>query len=444
MSRQPRVCRARVCSFVLKTFRLLSQRKQLANPDAVIGVETRKDHPLLSEYGKCYQGLATSDNAQFVMSFWEVKDLNAGWHLFQFAPSEPTAVAGCSNIIFWEDGQGRYYRHAMGLKEIGRLGGWRSGHEAWSRSGVAINRMGRLPATPYRGEKFDCNVAVFVPEDPQIATAVWLYCCTQEYHDAVRALNKKLSVTNATLAKVPFDVERWMNEAAERYPDGSPAPYSEDPTQWLFKGTVTPFDAPLQVAVAKLLGYRWPEQAKDAVDPFIDDDGIVCLPAVRGEPPAVDRVRQVLAVAYGKGWSPAKEAALLKELGYEGKSLEEWLRDGFFEQHCQLFHQRPFIWHIWDGRKKDGFSALVNYHRLDRKRLETLAYTYLGDWISRQEDGVKKGEGGAEGKLTAAHALQEKLELILEGESPYDIFVRWKPLEEQPIGWEPDLTMGCG
>jgi hypothetical protein len=32
--------------------------------------------------------------------------------------------------------------------------------------------------------------------------------------------------------------------------------------------------------------------------------------------------------------------------------------------------------------------------------------------------------------------------LIHEGEAPYDIFVRWKPLEKQPIGWEPDLNDG--
>jgi len=37
---------------------------------------------------------------------------------------------------------------------------------------------------------------------------------------------------------------------------------------------------------------------------------------------------------------------------------------------------------------------------------------------------------------------KEKLELILEGEAPYDIFVRWKTLEEQPIGWDPDLNDG--
>jgi hypothetical protein len=32
--------------------------------------------------------------------------------------------------------------------------------------------------------------------------------------------------------------------------------------------------------------------------------------------------------------------------------------------------------------------------------------------------------------------------LILKGEEPYDIFVRWKPIEEQPIGWNPDLDDG--
>jgi hypothetical protein len=30
----------------------------------------------------------------------------------------------------------------------------------------------------------------------------------------------------------------------------------------------------------------------------------------------------------------------------------------------------------------------------------------------------------------------------LGGEPPYDIFVRWKPLHEQAIGWHPDLNDG--
>ena len=44
--------------------------------------------------------------------------------------------------------------------------------------------------------------------------------------------------------------------------------------------------------------------------------------------------------------------------------------------------------------------------------------------------------------MAAAQELQNKLKLILEGEPPYDIFVRWKPIHKQPIGWNPDLNDG--
>jgi hypothetical protein len=131
----------------------------------------------------------------------------------------------------------------------------------------------------------------------------------------------------------------------------------------------------------------------------------------------------------------------MKQADHAGKSLESWLRDKFFPQHCKLFHHRPFIWHIWDGLN-DGFAALINYHKLDSKLLESLIYTYLGDWISRQKDDIKNGVDGATEKLVAAENLKKRLEMILEGEKPYDIFVRWKPLEKQPIGWDPDLNDG--
>jgi hypothetical protein len=100
------------------------------------------------------------------------------------------------------------------------------------------------------------------------------------------------------------------------------------------------------------------------------------------------------------------------------------------------------VWHIWDGQR-DGFSALVNYHRLDRKTLEKLTYTYLGqDWVERQRADIRDGVAGAEARLSAALRLQQKLVLILEGETPYDIYVRWKEPDEQPIGWNPDLNDG--
>jgi hypothetical protein len=321
--------------------------------------------------------------------------------------------------------------------------------------------MHSLHCSLYLGAKHDKITAAIIPNSTDYLPAIWVYCSSQDFNLEVRKLNPALQPGTGTLVKVPFDLERWQKVAAERYPNGLPKPHSDDPTQWIFHGHPAQSDAPLQVAVARLLGYRWPaeldpkmelsEEASarvkrcDELLSFADDDGIVCIPPVRGESAAADYLLNLLAAAYGDAWSTDKLSELLKQSDHAGKSLESWLRDKFFLQHCKLFQHRPFIWHIWDGLN-DGFAALVNYHKLDAKLLESLIYTYLGDWISRQKDDIRNGVDGAEEKLAAAESLKKRLELILEGEgtkdAPYDIFVRWKPLEQQPIGWDPDLNDG--
>lgn len=214
-------------------------------------------------------------------------------------------------------------------------------------------------------------------------------------------------------------------------------------------------DTVLQVSVARLLGYQWPAELDTEMElapemrevmkknadfaGLIDDDGIVCIPAVRGEKTAAKRLEAILHKAYGDEWTSSVEQNLLKAV--KAKDLESWLRDKFFDQHCKLFQHRPFIWQVWDGLK-DGFSALVSYHKLDYKGLERLIYTYLDDWISTQKRDLADGKDGADIRLTAAENLKKQLEAILEGEKGLDIFVRWKPLAEQPIGWNPDLNDG--
>ena len=133
--------------------------------------------------------------------------------------------------------------------------------------------------------------------------------------------------------------------------------------------------------------------------------------------------------------------------GRQASSLDAWLRGEFFEEHCKLFRHRPFIWHIWDGLK-DGFNALVNYHKLagadglGRRTLESLTFTYLGEWVERQRSEQQSGQEGSDARLAAALRLQRELRKILEGEPPYDVFVRWKSLHEQSIGWDPDINDG--
>jgi hypothetical protein len=55
---------------------------------------------------------------------------------------------------------------------------------------------------------------------------------------------------------------------------------------------------------------------------------------------------------------------------------------------------------------------------------------------------VRDDVAGAEERLTAARDLQRRLELILDGEPTFDVYVRWKSLAKQPLGWDPDLNDG--
>jgi hypothetical protein len=71
-----------------------------------------------------------------------------------------------------------------------------------------------------------------------------------------------------------------------------------------------------------------------------------------------------------------------------------------------------------------------------------LSKRVFGDWIRFQRARRDHGEPGADGRLVAALELEKKLKLIKEGEPPYHIYVRWKALSEQPLGWNPDINDG--
>jgi hypothetical protein len=299
--------------------------------------------------------------------------------------------------------------------------------------------MSSLRAAIYMGGAFQKSTVVVRPFDPSILPAIWRYCESGEHKQAVLAFERRIGIATSAIVDVPFDVDRWRDAAEEEGP--LQEPWSADPTQWLFQGRPDVSTSPLQVAVARLLGYRWPDQQSDDLDQFVDADGIAALQALPGEPDLATRLRELLATAYADRWSNTTERTLVTEAGGRNGRLEDWLRDTFFAQHVRLFDNRPFLWHIWDGRK-DGFSAVVNYHRLDHRTLEKLTFTVLGAWIERQKYEADAGRAGADTRLAAALDLQRRLKLILDGAPPYDVYVRWKEMHEQPIGWDPDLDDG--
>lgn len=428
------------------------QRKQLHNPDATITAAELATDERLGDYAYSYHGITTTDYPRFGRCFWEIYPSDEDWIYQQSTVPSTIGFGGLHYILHWEKGSGAIKR----LQNDGSAVVI-TGLEAWGKQGVVINQMNALNCSSYLGSSFDTNVAVIIPKDPKHLSAIASFCFSPTFNQTVRKLNQSVKVEYVYYPKVPFDLAHWQKVAAEQYPDGLPQPYSDDPTQWLFHGHPEPSPAPLQVALARLLGYRWPAEtdAQMELDPrarqhlaaiathddLTDHDGILCLTAVNGEPAAAEALRQYLQAVYGAAYSPRTVEELLHREGSTQTNLAGWLREEFFVAHTKLFQQRPFLWHIWDGRK-DGFAAVVNYHQLTKANLSKLIYTYLGDYLRQVEQQQRREESGAEGRLVAARALEAKLKSIYEGEPPYDIFVRWKPLARQPLGWDPDLNDG--
>ncbi|WP_414676419.1 Eco57I restriction-modification methylase domain-containing protein [Limnobacter sp.] len=451
-----------ISSSVISIYQL--EQRENADCRILMGADLSDGIPL-RQIATALKGCSAGDLAWFVRNLWEIPRVNEDWEFHQVAPSSITSFSGREEIILWEGEKGAMFRLAESVRHLNHAAqNWLRGKPNWGKAGVVVSLMGNIPACLYGGDKYaaTCTTVVLHEQSDEAAlVALWAFCSSKEFRTELRKLSPKMSVEVKTILDVQFDLERWKRLGTEIYPNGLPRPYSDDPTQWLFHGHPQPSSDPLQVAVARLAGYRWPAETDTAMEladeartwiarceslaQHTDDDGIVCLPSVRGEEPAHDRLLKLLIAAWETvqpgSWKPSLLDKLLADAECIGKGLEVWLREKFFEQHAKRFHHRPFIWHVWDGQK-DGFAALVNYHQLDHKKLERLIHTYLGDWIRQQEVGVRSGVDGAPTRLAAAQDLKRRLELILEGEPPYDIFVRWKKLSEQPIGWNPDLNDG--
>ena len=427
----------------------IGQMAQMENPGSIIVPEIIAQDNLIRNFAETYEGMSTGDNDRYRMFFWEIEPNSDVWTPY-ITPPSVDIYSGRSYVIRWDNGRGSLSREP---------GARIQGRPAWEKTALAISVVSRLQPVikgPYPHEK---TTVAIVPRDEDDTTPLLCYLLDDEYSKNIRKINRKVAVSTGSISSVPFHRERWRKAAASRFPDGIPEPFSSDPTNWLFHGhpaNTTRF-ATLSVGLARLCGHRWPAEtdsdmhlsdearvwiAKTAEFPRDDNDGLLGVPAVAGEKPLADRLGAYLAAVFGNDWSDALERRLVaeadetldKKAARDG-SLEAWARDRAFRQHCALFGRRPFLWHISDGLK-DGFSVFVDYHRFDQANLRKLTYTLLGDWLDRAkaDDNALRYEKGRE--------LQQKLEKILEGEKPYDIFVRWKSLAQQPLGWDPDLDDG--
>ncbi len=424
----------------------ITQEDQISNPDSIISTRPTSPGTLLSSEVEAFEGMSTGDNDRYRFMFWEVNDFKDVWSWFLSTNLGSSDYSGRQFVVRWEKGSG-----SLALEPGARI----QGSGAWNAKGFSLSVTGQIRSQLKEVVKHEKTTVALIPRDQNKSSAIYCFLRSPEYVSSVRALNQKTGVSTGILTKVPFDLERWEKVAADQYSDGLPEPYSDDPTQWIFHGHPAQAEpgTQLHVALARLAGYRWPAEsdpdmglsieakdwiAKAAILPDADADGVLPLTAVAGDRPLADRLREYLNVAI-PNWDEAKlvreaDERIDKKAGRD-LSLEAWLNDRAFRQHSALFRNRPFLWHVWDGQK-DGFAVFLYSHRLDHATLQKLTYTLLGAWIARRE-AEKDGR-----RVEAAKILQKTLEAILVGEAPYDIFVRWKSLAQEPMGWNPDLDDG--
>ena len=249
------------------------QAEQLKNPDARVLLRPLGDHPPLSRIADYGKGSTTGDRPRYLLRYWEFDEL-------------PTQA------VRWLDspGRGRHWTGRslvltapLGDSELRLMPGcWLRGQQVMGRPGVAVSKMSELKEFIYDGEVFDDNIGVLAPRDGDAIPAILCFCASGEHRRTLRQIDQAIKITAATLVKVPFDLDHWKRIAADQYPNGLPEPYSDDPTQWIFHGDPcrsvvwnevtksTGHGSPrtdatvLQVAVARLLGYRWPAPSLDS------------------------------------------------------------------------------------------------------------------------------------------------------------------------------------
>ena len=251
----------------------LEQRRQMLNAASrVLLMDVDHSLPRLESIAESYTGSQTGDWGRFGRCFWEMPAINNGWVRQLSTVDDTCSWGGRENVNLWQDGDGELVRNPSCYIR---------GRAAWGRQGVLVLIMGRLPVTLYSGEFFDDNAAAIVPEFERDVPAVWAFCASSEFEKSVRALDSTIKVTNKTLVKVPFDIERWR-ESGGGGPDGLPEPWSDDPTQWLF-GAAGGGDG-------SHCRWRWRgwwdtggrSSRVGRSRRLADADGIVCLPAVAG------------------------------------------------------------------------------------------------------------------------------------------------------------------
>ncbi|NLE53867.1 MAG: N-6 DNA methylase, partial [Lentisphaerae bacterium] len=301
---EPRTAAEKAEQLLAAEIKSVVQTKQLENPDAVVVFQAVNNSSLLSEVATINYGSKPGQTDRVVKYHWEFFGIPAVWQLLESTPSTKRHYSGKEKVCLTLDEIDK-----QGIKEFGIRS-----QDVWGKPGIIQSQMREMPFSIYCSNIFDNNTSVLTQNNNGFLPSIFSFIESGEYLSEIRKLNQKLDVAAHTMVKVPFNLGYWTKVTGKKYPNGLPKPYTDDPTQWIFHGhpcgsviwneekkwtahgPLRTDDTVLHVAVARLLGYRWPaeldanmeltdEQREwvnhcEALAGYADEDGIVCIPPV--------------------------------------------------------------------------------------------------------------------------------------------------------------------
>lgn len=101
-------------------------------------------------------------------------------------------------------------------------------------------------------------------------------------------------------------------------------------------------------------------------------------------------------------------AKALKPDSYESpkKIIRDYLFNGFFDNHYQIYQHRPLYWQL-DSGKAGGFRAIMYMHRFNENTLSTVRTEYIQELLYKYEDEIRR----LQHKLGDAKTTAEKNEV---------------------------------
>ena len=167
-----------------------------------------------------------------------------------------------------------------------------------------------------------------------------------------------------------------------------------------------------------------------------DEDGIVPLVGLPGEPRLMDRFEEY---CFSKGFTSAQ---IMQLDGQLGRSVNEYVEQYFFRHfsdHLNLFMylpKTPFIWHLSSGEHQ-GFEAFIIIYKWNRDSLYKLKSTYLS---KRTESLQYRLQQITDNSTAQAQTEKETIRLQLQ-----EIEAFAKKIDELiAAGYDPKLDDGVG